>query len=853
MGQGGNKAQAEPPAGASSKSEGVPEKAGGNSKTSQDKPTPTDMEKEISASEKSRDKKVAKEINKEYAQQMKWLGEVPLFKRLPRDQLPLIAAECVAAEFKANDTVFKQGDPGSEFYVIKSGEAVVWITNPGEEAKKIATLKTGDYFGDTALLYDEPRSGSVIAQTDLKALKVTREKFQELGLPAKLKFPNRKAVAGGIRRVESKAPTEKTAQEVSLISAALHGNENLETMVPLDDIRIQQMVSVMWKEEVPQGKEIIREGDLVADYFYIVQEGSFEVYMDEPDEGENSSDISSFASGTTFDDASGTPKSQAAASFSKQPSEAGARHVEKRLVNTVLREGSFGELALLYLVPRATTVVAAEDSVVWVIDRHNFKSILMKVSEAKVEEYVRYLDRCEILAPLFADEKRSVAEGLIEMHFARDEVIVQQGEPGNTFYILYEGEVKVDVDGEERPRLRACGGETQYFGERALLNNAPRAATATVVSSTAKALALDRDAFDMLLGPLEEIIARSAPGRKSMATSGRRQTVVREPPAVRVQRRDLTRLGLLGCGGFGAVELWEHKSTGETYAMKGLSKGYIVKTGMQEGVMNEKDILMRTNSPFIIKLFETYSGTQTLYFLMEPALGGELYATYNRKGLHGKEGHCMFYSAGVVLAFHHLHQRHIIYRDLKPENLLLTDKGLLKLTDMGLAKFVVGKTYTTCGTPDYFAPELVSSSGHTRAVDWWTLGILVYELMSGHPPFESAYPMQIYQKVMKGIGKVNFSSKCQGPVGEFIRDLLKRDPSERLPMKQGGIANLKKHRYYAEFNWEAYENGDLPAPYVPVVKSKKDIANFSAKKEDMPKQLAYKDDGTGWDADFATF
>merc|ERR1712232_1225212 len=92
-------------------------------------------------------------------------------------------------------------------------------------------------------------------------------------------------------------------------------------------------------------------------------------------------------------------------------------------------------------------------------------------------------------------------------------------------------------------------------------------------------------------------------------------------------------------GGFGAVELWEHKVSKETYAMKGLSKGYIVKTGMQESVMNEKNILMMTNSPFIIRLFETYNGTQTLYFLMEPALGGELYATYNRKGFHGKEDH----------------------------------------------------------------------------------------------------------------------------------------------------------------------------------------------------------------------
>merc|ERR1711879_879624 len=160
--------------------------------------------------------------------------------------------------------------------------------------------------------------------------------------------------------------------------------------------------------------------------------------------------------------------------------------------------------------------------------------------------------------------------------------------------------------------------------------------------------------------------------------------------------------------------------------------------------------------------------------------------------------------------------------------------GQVKLTDMGLAKFVIGKTYTTCGTPDYFAPELIASTGHTNAVDWWTLGILTFELMSGHPPFESAYPMQIYSKVMKGISKVPFPPKCQGPVGDLIKGLL---------MKQGGVTNLKECKFYTGFNWTEFMEAKMEPPYKPVVKSKKDIANFSARKEDMPRQIEYHDDG----------
>lgn len=288
--------------------------------------------------------------------------------------------------------------------------------------------------------------------------------------------------------------------------------------------------------------------------------------------------------------------------------------------------------------------------------------------------------------------------------------------------------------------------------------------------------------------------------------------------------------------------------------VKSLSKGYIVRMGLQNSVSNEKNILMMTNSPFIIKLHECYNGTQSLYFLMEVALGGELYATYNRKSLHGSEKHARYYVAGVIYAFEHLHERRIIYRDLKPENLLLTELGQIKLTDMGLAKFVIGKTYTTCGTPDYFAPEVIASTGHTNAVDWWALGILLFEFMSGHPPFESDHPMEIYAKVVKGIGKIPFPPKCQGHAGDLMKALLKNVPSERLPMRPGGSRGLKEHKWFsvASFDWISMKELSIDPPYKPIVKNKRDISNFSARMQDMPRVVAYVDDGTGWDKDFET-
>jgi len=790
--------------------------------------------KKGAAESKSQERKQAANENKEYNAKMEFLARVPLMKRLPKSEHPLVASACENQEFTKGSNVIVQGDQGNEFFVIRSGEASVNITDDAGVTKKVATLKAGDYFGENALLRDEERSATITAESQLSTFKITREKFQELKLTEKLQFANRRAVGGGAQNAtRAKPPTPKTSDEVALISQAIRENENFRTITTLDEARVNSLVEVMWKEEVAEGEKIITEGDLNADFFYVVQDGCFEIYVS--DEGETGEIRDSLGAYT----ASGNMG---------------------KVVGQVPAGGSFGELALLYFVPRAATVKAKTKSTVWVIDRQNFKSILMKVSDNKLRDYVRYLDGVAILQSLLSEEKKQLAKALVEMHFQKDEMVIQQGERGNTFYILYDGSVSIIKDGKSVSSLSASSARStaQYFGEGALLDNETRGATVQVTSDTAKTLVLDRDSFNFLLGPLKDIIERNRQqGQSRGSMVGHGQTPGYAPasadkPREKILKRDLMRIGLLGCGGFGAVELYEHKVSKETYALKGLSKGYILKTGMQESVMNEKNILMMTASDFIIKLYETYNGSQMLYFLMEPALGGELYATYNRKGFHGSAKHAMYYTAGTVYAFEHLHERRIIYRDLKPENLLLTHKGHVKLTDMGLAKFVIGKTFTTCGTPDYFAPELIASTGHTNAVDWWTLGILTFELMSGHPPFESAYPMQIYSKVTKGINKVPFPPKCQGPVGDLIKQLLRNEPSERLPMRPGGVANLRAHKWYEGFDWDKMKALTLQPPYEPVVKSKKDLANFSARKEDMPKMVEYTDPGTGWDKNFAT-
>lgn len=757
-----------------------------------------------------------------------FLANVELFKRLPANLHPALASCSTRVEFCPGDKIIKQGDDGTEFFVIMQGQAGVQV-----DGVAVANLGCGDYFGENALLRNEPRTATIMASTAISALRITQQQFQRLGLQEKLEFPKRGAVGGGVgKEVVIKPPGKKTNEEMKLIAEAIRSNVNLSAVVDLTATQIDKLIGTAWKEDVPAGTKLIKQDELEADYFYIVQEGAFDVIV--AGEVKSMEKVATSAASASRGSTSG-PMGQGGAP------------------GTIGPGGSFGELALLYFAPRAATVQAKVKSVVWVIARTHFKQTLSAASDEKVLKHVGYLRQVEVLKPLKDDERMEVAKALTESTFQKGESVMQQGETGDTFYILTAGEVTVAKQGKEATTVKATAEKPQFFGENALMKGETRAATIKVVSQFATSLTLDRESFNMVLGPLSAIKQRGSNGQSQVGYMSEQNNIeVAGRSFGEIERKDLKVLGLLGCGGFGAVELVEHTKSGNMYALKSLSKGYVVKSGMQGSVLSEKKVQILCDSAFVIKLFETYNGDQTLYFLLELALGGELYATYHRKSFFGKEPHAKFYVAGVILAFDHMHSRKIVFRDLKPENILLNDAGQVKLTDMGLAKVIVGKTFTTCGTPDYFAPELIQSTGHTRALDWWTLGILCFELLAGRTPFEAASPMLIYNKVVKGINRVHFPTKMRGEPEDLIKGLCKADPSERLPMRKGGIENLQQHGFYQDFAWEDMRNMRAEPPYLPAVKNKKDIANFSARKEDMPPQVPYKDNGSGWDAEFAT-
>jgi serine/threonine protein kinase len=314
-------------------------------------------------------------------------------------------------------------------------------------------------------------------------------------------------------------------------------------------------------------------------------------------------------------------------------------------------------------------------------------------------------------------------------------------------------------------------------------------------------------------------------------------------------------LGYLGAGGFGYVSLERHTETKSYYALKALSKGHLVMNGMQESAMQEKNILIMLDHPCIVKLFNTYKDEQTLYFLMEACVVGDLYHVLNRNKLHGDLDCSAYYSAVVIQSFLHLHMKRVVYRDLKPENVLMNEKGQVKICDMGIAKVVVGRTWTMCGTPEYMAPEVIQQKGHGVSCDWWCLGIFIYELLTGVTPFcmGNASSLAVYKAINKGIDKHKFPNKVRKEDQDLIKSLLVLDPSRRVPMLVDGVDKLKKSTLYdgIEWFWLGTKDGvEKRVPFTPKVDMKR-VCKGKVHQDDINSITSkYIDDGSGWDQEF---
>src|SRR3989338_7123511 len=229
----------------------------------------------------------------------------------------------------------------------------------------------------------------------------------------------------------------------------------------------------------------------------------------------------------------------------------------------------------------------------------------------------------------------------------------------------------------------------------------------------------------------------------------------------------------------------------------------------------EKQILQEINHPFIVKLFYAFQTDEKLYLVLQFLPGGELFFHLKEETKFDVE-RAKFYAAQIVLAIEHLHKNDIIYRDLKPENVVLDSDGYVVLTDFGLAKTSISNatpTYTFCGTPEYLAPEILKGQGHAKAVDWWSLGILLYEMMVGLPPFYSENINEMYELILKA--PLKFPSSVPADAQSLLKSLLEREEYKRLGGGPSDGAEIRAHPFFKNINWDSLYHKDISAPLKP--------------------------------------
>ncbi|KAH0527934.1 hypothetical protein TsFJ059_002853 [Trichoderma semiorbis] len=297
---------------------------------------------------------------------------------------------------------------------------------------------------------------------------------------------------------------------------------------------------------------------------------------------------------------------------------------------------------------------------------------------------------------------------------------------------------------------------------------------------------------------------------------------------------DFEILRTLGTGSFGRVHLVQSKHNQRFYAVKVLKKAQVVKMKQVEHTNDERRMLSDVKHPFLITLWGTFQDWKNLYMVMDFVEGGELFSLLRKSGRFPNPV-AKFYAAEATLALEYLHSKNIIYRDLKPENLLLDRHGHLKITDFGFAKRVPDKTWTLCGTPDYLAPEVVSNKGYNKSVDWWSLGILIYEMLCGYTPFwDSGSPMRIYENILKG--KVKYPAYINPDAQNLLERLITADLTKRLGNLFGGSQDVRNHPWFAEVTWDRLARKDIDAPYTPPVKAGAgDASQFDRYPEDPEK------------------
>ena len=738
---------------------------------------------------------------------------------------------------KAGKTLYKQGSLGNYWYIVNSGEL-----NKFNNDKLISTLSRGNSFGEKSIMNGAPRSTTVISVTDCKLWVLKRSVFKKI-----LEF----------------IFTSNYEQNMKFLDGL---------NMPLDTTFKSIMANNLIQENYLKGQYICKEGE-AGNCMYIIKDGEVECIKGEKiirtlKKGDNfgqkallegelrSLDVkaktdckiysisseffrnqfgdnfkeqlyfnfisTSFMNSKVFSDNNSKMISKTFSYFSfrslkqdelvypkgQKISEKLCVVLEGNIVDKKINKIEAKRYEILFekQLSEGTSdiiknnLIAEPDCVLAEIDFNQFKETLggdLKTAQAKSNQ-LNSFDNIALFRILSDDKIEFLQNNLKVEKFQNGKKIINQGDIGDKLFIIKQGRVDFFVNSRYIRSLN----EGEEFGAKSLILSSDKRTATAIANGEVYCYTLTADVFKSILEP-------------SLYEYFQNKFYLEDNT---IELKDLDNIKELGSGNFGCVNLVRNKKNKQTYAIKALDVEQIKKENLQVCVELEKNVLLKIDHPMIMKMVKYLKNENYIFFINEYIKGKELWEVIRDIGLLNKE-QTQFYGGSILLAIDYLHRQKIIYRDIKPENVMVNTKGYIKIIDFGTVKEIKDRTSTIIGTSHYMAPEITKGEGYSFEVDIWSIAICMYEFFCGKLPFGEEYedPMDIYRAVsQEELSFPNFVNDEK--FMKLMIKMLKKNPTHRLwKFKQ-----IKEDPYFSDFNWNKLISLSYPPPYMIKMKESKE-------------------------------
>ena len=814
----------------------------------------------------------------------KSLSENLEFNKLTEEQLDSVISHMRYYIFQPDEVVFQQGSVGSVFFVVAHGRLIVLV-----DGKQVNELTPSDCFGEVALLHETKRTATV------KTIESTR-----------LWGVDRKTFRSTLDHLNANEYAE---------------NKNLIMSIPsfkiLNNLQLESLIASVGLLVFGPGQVIVTQGE-IGDLLFIIKQGSVACTEDgritrTMEKGEYFGEKALFSHNSlrsatvtaseyvkcltigrkTLTDLLGSSiqmlvhKNSARIAFDKNTYLQKLTRtqyeklltcmniVEKKSGDQVIEAGSNKNSQILIilkgdLVDNEGNLCFSEsdilgiEEIIEMIDTNYdleyfakgfvdigliekkkfFEAIGGDYSRATAyNETIKALKQFEIFRNLNEEQLEALAQVLKVSTFPKDSVVFSQNEQGSSMFLIINGQVDVLVNNVVVRTI----GKNGYFGERSLLTGNIRSATSKCRTEVTCWVLLTTDFISVFDKKLKELLYKRI-----------------ELQDDSIKLTDLQIVKHIGSGLYGNVFLVAHKLRKTLFALKTVSKQKIQAYEINENLLQERKSLLQIDHMLILKLVKTFKDEHRLYFLCE-YINGLTISDIQKKLKKFSLPECKFYMACILLMLEYLHEQNIIYRGLNPFNIMIDIEGYPKLIDFGTAKIVKGRTYTIVNTAfHYIAPEIISGHGYNLNSDYWSAGVLLYELFYGELPFgeEENDAYAIYESILQCKLKFPEDSDNKDKIKDLISQLISKNSASRL---NGGLETLKNHPWFISINWEKLNRRALPTSYKPILKSLNkevdtalkqrkefnEIIGEIEKNQPVPKRRANERVALNWDDEFS--